>query len=362
MFINIISFNLLAQPEIRCLQVGTNGDVTLNWSLSMPQPTCFNSYKIFAANSINGPYTNIGSVSNYMLDNYFHSGASAHMQQKFYFIEVDGCALYTDTVRSVFLTVSNPGNSEAILNWNNIRNPLLPTSSSFYKIYREFPLTNWKLIDSTLNLQYVDTINACNSLINYRVEIQDSYGCISVSNISGALFQDVDPPNIPVIDSVSIDSINGHIYLSWDKNSSGDTEAYIIYKFDGTTFLSYDTIWGINNIFYLDSISTSCNSPEMYKVAAFDTCGNKSPTGLEHNSIVITSAEDVCNGLIILDWNPYINMNPALAGYNIYVKENNGPITLLGTNASSNTSFVHSGLTNNILYCYYVKAFNTLYN
>ena len=85
---------------------------------------------------------------------------------------------------------------------------------------------------------------------------------------------------------------------------------------------------------------------------------NISPMVNEQNTIFLSSHIDICGGNITLNWTPYINMSPAIGGYKIYVSENNGPFSVLNTNAANVTSYIHDSLIPLTNYCYFVRAFN----
>jgi len=353
-------------PELRCISVDANGDVTLNWIPPSDIHNSFNSYLIYSSNSASGPFTLVDSVFNISTSTYTHVGANANSNNLFYFIKTlygcGGTPIYlsqpTDTIESILLSVSNSGTGNAMLDWNAIHTPLLPTSSLYYNIFREYPAGSWTLIDSTQSLQYIENITLCNATINYRVEITDSLGCICVSSIDGDLFQDLTAPSTPTLDSVSINPTSNKAILGWSPSSSPDCGGYVIYQNTGGIWTAIDTIWSTSITTYTNPNSNASNASESYTIAAFDTCMNISPMVNEQNTIFLTSQIDVCGGNVTLNWTPYINMNPAINGYNIFVSENNGPFTLLNTNASSVTSYIHNNLTPFSTYCYQIIAFN----
>ena len=357
---------VLAAPKVRCISVNTNGDVTLNWIPTIDHFNSFNSYLIYSSNSASGPFNIIDTITNITSSSYTHVGANANTNSIYYYIKtVSGCggtpfnfSLPSDTLRSILLSVSNSGTGNAVLDWNEIHSPLLPTSSGWYFIYREYPSGNWSLIDSTQSLQYLESITLCDATINYRVEIADSSGCISVSSIDGDLFQDLTAPDSPILDSVSINLTSGKAIIGWSSSPSPDAFGYVVYLYSGSIWTAIDTIWGINNTFYNNLSSHASNASESYTIAAFDSCMNISPMVNQQNTIFLTSHIDICGGNITLNWTPYINMTPAISGYSIYVSENNGPFNILSTTGSNITTYIHDSLTKSTNYCYYIKAFN----
>ena len=360
-----IDIYAILPPEIRCISVNITGDVTLKWIIPSDTSGCFKSYHIFYSTSLSGPFTFLDSITNVNTTTYTHTGANANSQSLYYYIETHfGCVVLqisnpSDTLQTILLDVTT-GTGTADLTWNKIHEPLLPSSSAWYRIYREYPPGNWSLIDSTQNLQYYDTITICSAFINYRIEISDSLPCSSVSSIDGDLLQDVIYPVTPVLDTVSVTSISGDVTLGWQPSSSGDTKGYIIYQYISGIWLPIDTVWGINNTSYTDtpdSLSPNSSS-QSYCIAAFDSCLNTSPMGLEHNTIFLKATMAVCDNEITLNWSSYINLNPLLAGYRIYTQENGGPVILLGINSTDNRTFIHTGLNQDSEYCYFIQAFD----
>ncbi|PCJ28531.1 MAG: hypothetical protein COA97_00865 [Flavobacteriales bacterium] len=185
--ITIIPPEPIESPEIHCVSVIPNGDVILTWDTPIDTVSGFNDYEIFHSSNPTGPFTSIATIGNYNQTTYTHIGANGNSAPQYYYIQSLGCAEGTaaaviDTASSIFLTATATGNI-ATLNWNPIYNPLLSSSSTWYRVYREQPIGTWTLIDSTQSLTYVDTLNLCDSLISYRVEIDDNLPCTSMSSI-----------------------------------------------------------------------------------------------------------------------------------------------------------------------------------
>ena len=364
----VLATPILPAPDLRCASVDANGNVTLSWLAVHDTMNSFNSYHIYSSANATGPFTEIDSIFNINQTSYTHIGAGANSHSNYYYIRTrSGCggryySASTDTLKTILLNAVNSGSGTALLSWNPLHNPNLPTSYGWYHIYREYPPGTWSLIDSTQSLTYSDTITLCSALINYSVAIDDSLPCTSVSSIDGDLFQDAIAPLTPVVDTVTVDSLSGHSVINWFPSLSGDTEGYIIYENENGIWVPIDTVFGIASNNYVNTHPTWANpdsSSLSYCVAAFDSCQNTSPISIAHNTIFLTSVLDVCGGGVTLNWTPYVNMHPGLEGYNIYVKENNGPITLLGTNPSTNQSFVHTPLVPNSHYIYSIRAFDS---
>jgi gliding motility-associated-like protein len=365
----------LPSPPIQCLEVATNGDVTLKWSPVIDTMATFDSYHIFTSTNPAGPFTVLDSIYNININQFTHTGAGANTQPVYYFIRTRaGCPNHQlfsptpDTVSTIFVTVTNPGNNgTALVDWNPIRTDTLPGSTGIYDIHRSFLNTPFSHLGSTTAFNYVDSVTLCEETLNFKVEIADTawydstgaYGvCYSVSSIDGDLFEDKIAPAIPNIDSVSVNPITGNVDMSWDLSPAKDDTAYIVYMYNGTTWSPIDTVWGRYNTTYTDVNNNPCipGSYNIYRVAAMDSCENTSLMSAPHNTMNLVAVKDICDDKITLTWNHYNNFNGGLLGYNVYSSENGGTITLLGTNVPTDTVFEHLGLNNGSQYTYIIQA------
>src|SRR5687768_12896313 len=207
-------------PEIRCISVASNGNVTITWAIPPDPGGVFTQYEIYASASLTGPYTNVGNNATYGSTSFSDGTANANTSPLYYYVRTrssfNGTTLAPafDTVSTIFLTVTNPGSPVGTLTWNAIRNPLLSTSSPTYNIYCDYP-AQWTLVASTSSLSFIDTVNVCSRIVNYTIEVTDAVGCSSFSNIAGALFRDNVVPFTPVMDSVSVNIFSNNAEIGW---------------------------------------------------------------------------------------------------------------------------------------------------
>ncbi len=353
---------LAAPPHIRCVSVLPSGDVTLNWVPGVDTAGSFRSYYIYYSTNQNGPFTYLDSIGNISTTSYTHVGANADNQPAYYRITVkSGCDNYnsadnlSDTVQTMRLSATNTGTGFAHLTWNSIHDPLIPTNHPYYYIYREYPPTIWSLIDSVGlqpgTLTYEDPITICNDTVRYRVEVQDSSGCRSVSSIGADLFQDRIPPFTPELDSVSMDA-NSFATVAWKADTSLDTYAYVILTLVSNAWTPIDTVYGINNTFYSSNLDASLQSVP-FRILAIDSCQNPSAPCIPQNTVFLSGLLDVCSSSITLSWNAYRNW-PDTVSYDIYASENGGPVLLI--DHTNQTTYLHTHLTQNANYCYFVRA------
>lgn len=205
----------LKAPVLRCASVNTNGSVTLSWTKSTPRDSqnTFHSYEIYAALNAGGPFQVVDSVKTPFLNpatySYTHSAASltamfgvtAQQQSIYYYIRTrsgcsgDSISVPSDTLRTIYLNATVGGQNQTILTWNALRVPLLSSHATKYKIYKNFPIGTWTLLDSTSLLTYTDTTTKqlCADSVAYRIELPDSSGCISVSSLDGVQISNANP-------------------------------------------------------------------------------------------------------------------------------------------------------------------------
>ncbi len=365
-----VSVTLLSPPPLsatdpQCAAVAPNGDVTLYWTPPADPYNCFIQYEIYNGSTL------IGTVPTHSQNNYTHTGANAQNGSRSYHIALrSGCGSGTvalsDTISSMHLTVNNPGNGTAVLQWNRLFTPLnSATSSGWYRIYREYPAGTWTLIDSTAygRESYIDTITVCHDSLNYRIEARDLSGCISVSSVQGKTFDDILPPPPPEIIAVTVDENTGRALINWEINPSPDTEGYIVLQNQGGFWVVIDTVWGRNNTLYDYLLSNASTRSEIFGVAAFDSCWsgvpsspNTSAMGIFQQSIYVSTSFDVCARAVHLQWNAYLNWRAGVNRYEIYASENGGPFTLLGQ--TQQLSYTHAPANRLSNYVYMVRAFS----
>ncbi|MBW7868094.1 MAG: gliding motility-associated C-terminal domain-containing protein [Brumimicrobium sp.] len=319
--------DVLPAPTIKCISYQPNGDVKIEWDpVSDPYGT-FSGYKI---NGVNGGV--YGMVNNINANSYIIVGGVVAPEQ-FFVSTMSGCggltARNSDTISSIFLTLDNPGDGRAKLNWTQPHIPPLPSFGNNYDIYKEYPAGIWTLINTVPygTTVYFDTITTCSDWINYKV-VLSTQTCDFVSNVVGDVFKDKIVPDMPTIYSASVDTLSGNIIITWDVNKQEDTYGYVIYMEDQFgNIVPIDTVWGRNNTTYI--YAPSYSDAYKYSVAAFDSCytTNIPPTyqtsakAEPHTTIYLQNEVDVCARLVTLNWTKYEGWQ-GVDHYNIYVRKN----------------------------------------
>ncbi len=357
-FITSQSFALLP-PVLRCISVLNNGNISLSWTIPS-DITGFDSYHIYRSTSLSGVFIKIDSINNVNQTTYTDINVNANNQSFFYYIRCKSTLnVYTftsDTLQSIHLTVINTGSGLANLTWNAIHTPLLPTTSAYYRIYRSNALLiSWTFVDSVQNLQYNDTVKVCRDTVAYRIEVSDASNCISVSSVDKKLFEDHIAPLTNGMDTVSINYNNGKVVLGWTPSPSLDTWGYIICH--GSPCIALDTVFGRFNTSYIDSLFDPCSATQTYRIAAFDSCYNTSLFSVNHKTILLNGQLDICADEISFNWTPYINLDPVLEGYKIFMSINGSAFSVISTLNTATLNYTFNNLVDSSNYCFYIQAF-----
>jgi hypothetical protein len=363
LFIFTLSVAAVAQePAVfSCIQVNADGGTTL-WFQSPPSAADVEQYLIFYSTT-GSSYNEIAAIPGGASGNisYTHLNAQANTGTRYYYIETvySNNSFTSGILQTIYLQLDNhdPDFNQADLFWNTISNPLPPGSLTSYNVYWDYPGGSWNLVASTEELSYSMPVIVCHDSINFKIEIENTNGCSSVSNIRGNWFKNVVEPPAPLIDSISVDA-DGHIVIGWEPVPMA--AAYIIYLRE-TIWNPIDTVYGLNNTFYVDFDSDGCRQRIGYTVAIIDTCGNtgiKDQFELRKNMLIDTLIFNTCDASITINWTKYHPSpeNPDPDNYQIFVSQDGGPFQKAGEVASSETTFTHTNVSNGVGYTYYVHA------
>jgi gliding motility-associated-like protein len=358
--INVQNPGVIPAPQITCIESDNAGNAIINFSPVTDPSGTFIQYELHSDQS--------GLITSSAVLGTSSFTVPVASSEDIYVGVVSGCngntTRYSDTLSNIFLTLNNPTNGTAILQWNDPADVASSTMGDYYYIMREYPAGNWTLIDSVpygVNF-YKDTIDICQAFLNYQIILPNS-PCDFTSNIEGDDFEDMLTPDIPVIQSGSIDTLTGQLNLTWNQNNQPDTYGYVIYTFDANGFIyELDTVWGISNTTY--SYSPDINSgPLTYSVAAFDSCWTPAvpPTyqtsakANVHTTVFVQTSVNVCNSSVNLSWTPYVGFINDIT-YNIWVKQPGGQWSMTATTSELTYSFTGQVLEE---YCFFIEAVST---
>lgn len=362
-FISIIAACSEPSPIMQCAAVQANGNVTISWKSISPSGS-FNSYHIYTSTSSTGPFTVLDSVFTASQSSYTHVGANANVAQVYYFINTrcadNNFSSPSDTINTLHLTVNNPGSGTAQLSWK----PIVADTQTRYTVLKESPVGVWTIAGTINNpakalatLNYTDTILVCNATINYRVETKESSGCNFVSSVAGGVFQNKIVPNIPLFDTVSVND-NNKVVMSWNVNPAVDVQGYVIYKYNGASWIAVDSVLGKNTVTFTDTASGATSAAQQYRLAAYDSCNNISPQSTMLSSMFLSATADICDRSATLSWTPYTGFGTTLSGYRIYRSSTgiSGPYSLVGSVGSTELTYIAAGLAASTTYYFKVQA------
>ena len=353
-----------AQIYLHCLEVLDNGAVSLSWNQEGGAPNfaeCRIYYRIPPGN-----FSLAATISDYNTTQYVHNIAAANQQAVEYYLVTERWAplppILSDTLSTMHLSVTLNSSDPlvAALNWNALHDPVHPASSLYYRVSVNGVLTNFSLLDSTMLTHFEMPVTVCSDTLSFRIEIDDDNGCTSVSNMATMYFDDITPPSMPVLDSVSINPFTEDVILGWSQSSAGDAGGYQIYVIDVIND-TLDPVFGAGNTFYIDDSFDPCAEYRTYAISAFDTCGNISPGtyDIPQRTILLSEVDfDPCTMVNTLDWTAYINMSPALAGYRVYLSLDGQPFELLASLPGTTSLYEHQGLDASHSYRYFIRAFS----
>ncbi len=347
-------------PTLRCANL-VNGVPSLEWTPAVDTGNFFDSYHVFHSSSYDGPYTVVDSIFDISVSNVNYPSLTGGY---FYVQSRNNCGSLTkpsDTISVLELQAQNLTTQVGELSWNSFSEDFTETSHLKYDIYREIPAGsgNWNLATSTLDTFYIDTLALCGEDVGYRVAVEDSSGCSSITNEMILRYEDLIAPAIVDNDFVTVDHGAGNkASIEWGQAPEPDAIGYVIYQLLGGNWVAIDTLFDPSMTVYTNANSNAGSNPETYRIAALDSCYNISPMNLEHTTMHLSNLMDPCANENLLDWNEYVNWPDSVGIYNVLVSENGGPFNLLASTAPTTTELQHNNLVTGNQYCYYIEAFN----
>jgi gliding motility-associated-like protein len=232
----------------------------------------------------------------------------------------------------------------------------IPSWTGFKKIATVPGLGNTLYLDTGL----VHGINYC-----YRIVANFPDGAQSLASPEACnqLKRDV-----PVLTHVSVshtDVSNGSIFIDWIPPLEIDTIAapgphrYIIFRSQGsqTSYQPLDTLPGLTDTLYLDTLINTADTCFFYKVALLnDQPGNRFIVGYSSQASSVFITKSPQDQRVVLSWSPVTPWENVL--YTIY-RQN--PVTLVfdSIGATTEQTFVDGDLVNGNSYCYLVMSTGT---
>jgi gliding motility-associated-like protein len=209
---------------------------------------------------------------------------------------------------------------------------------------------------------------------NIKKSIYCNIVILLISNlVSMAIGQEI--PEIPEIDSVSVNKETGNVIIGWSVENPESIDGYLIYRqifgvegmADGD-FYPIDTIFGGENMIYVDSSdlyvpARPSQKTEFYFVSSFSLIENGSTfrhsiTGKVHSTIFLSIGErNDCEKSITLQWNLNQGWTANQVNYKVYFSTDDQNSYSLATE-TQDTTYTHININPLLDYWYYIHAIN----
>lgn len=301
----------ISVPEITCVSVLPNGDVSITWNVVSDPSSEFVQYELEADGSV------IANIANINTNTFLHTPSGAAANSVSYVLKVKGTGgsgaftLTSQSFSTIYLDVTNNADGYATLTWNN---PNGFSTGKFY-IYRSESFGVFNLDDSVAVTQtnYLDEINfiCSETQLDYRISYKYSSTCESFSNTDGTIFKDLLPPAEVSILDIDVDPTTGFTTLTWQESPEVDVKEYKILKLNPASlaFQQIDVVVGKSNTTYTDFnlvLQSAAVASQSYKVIPVDDCDNNQ--GLNFlSTIFVNGIPENCKLSIELEWNSFIN-------------------------------------------------------
>ncbi len=350
----LLAFCHIAEAQMlwKTVAVGDSGSVTLQWHWVAPPSG--SSLVLYYATRLAGPYVPVDTLA--VSDTVcVHRNANAAAGVRYYFF-ASGSWRY-DTVVTLYMGMENIGGGVANLAWNR---PTLQMTSDVptYTLYRRgFGRDSVRVT----GYSYRDTVTVCGDTLEYVVvlDMSKSVGktCLRyISPVCRDYFSDFTAPDTARLDSVSLRPESRCCEMGWQPSKSKDVFGYIVYIYEDGIWKVMDTLHGVSNTFYADTLHAD-GSVHEYRIASLDTCRNASPLGEIHHTMVLSATPNKCDSIVSLSWNAYAHMPGGAASFEVFARSGKDGFQCIGSGGKG-SSFRCEGLDVMRPYTFYVRVWN----
>jgi gliding motility-associated-like protein len=322
-----------------CTQVNDDGSTTITYQTLTG--TGFVEYIIAAYDNASASYLRVGGVSDINTNSYTDNTHNANNEQIKYLVTADFGEEQRPFgyIKTIFLTAIQQTSNTISLSWTIPGTSVVGLSNAQYKIYRKQHTTGdiWQQVANVTQAHntYVDTIPpVCSDSLAYKIEIDNTNGCTLRSNTSKLVVGDTEQPDMPTLNTCSVNVDSQQIELSWTPSTANDVYGYVVCS--GNPCVTLDTIWGKNSSTYTcnSCVVTDINS---LAIMSFDSCFNTSLRTEAHNNMVLHVTQTPCSNKFSFSWNNYVNIPSGVERYDIYRKMNSETnYTLVGSSTTNN--------------------------
>jgi gliding motility-associated-like protein len=168
------------------------------------------------------------------------------------------------------------------------------------------------------------------------------------------------PPLPPLLTCVSVQPETGFTEFTWTSSPSSDVAAYLLYAYHNENGIPrgdiIDTIWDPTAKSFIYKSAISGYFSVSYVIAAFRIPNCTSPFSNVINTVFTEASVDTCNKMIRIKWNSYPSAPKTVTDYSILVGVNGGSLIEAGKVTAGKNSFILNDFSNNVGYCFVVRA------
>lgn len=254
-----------------------------------------------------------------------------------------------------FACASTQVNGDVLLTWNLPSNPCGPFVS--YDIFgSNSGVSGPYVLVASVSNQASTTyfhVGANGHSVTWYYYMVTNHNCPGFTQLSSDTLDNLDPAAPSLVNA----TVSGAtVELNWQPFISPETFAYIVYR-DISGFNPIDTVYGRNNLQYIDLAAQPQLQPEEYIIAAMDSCGNTgTTTPISHKTIHLTYGVASCAGYIDLAWTDYLGF--AVSGYEVAYNVNGGTFQTAAVLSGTTASYQLTGFSDQDSLCIYVEADN----
>ncbi|MFH0893104.1 MAG: gliding motility-associated C-terminal domain-containing protein [Bacteroidota bacterium] len=230
----------------------------------------------------------------------------------------------------------------------------VPAYTGYVLIGENATINDTTFVDDNNGAGLIQGIDYCYMVTAVFPDGAESYASLEACAI---LVKDV-----PVITNVSIrntDQINGSVYIAWSKPTELDTiqnpppYKYYIYRspdFVGSALVLRDSLFGINDTIYIDTLLNTKDNPLSYRV---DLYSNGLFAGSANIASSVFLSLTPSDNQLKLTWSEDVPWSNTL--YTIF-RYNNTTLLFDSIGQTNQQTFADTGLINHVNYCYKVKS------
>jgi len=380
--VSLIVAQDLVPPTLNCVNVVDGDDVDVHWTKPDVMPANFSHYEIrFSITNIN--FVQFETVAGFDTELFNYDVGVADNQPVYFFMRsVDSNGLVSensDTLSTIFLNLNGQNFIAPLAEmlWNPIFSAAqLEVAEGTYSIQRNFGSGWIPAGTKEVGEEFFSELNnICHGdddsvMVSYRVQLPNPAGCVSTSDVKSGRYQDVNPPSLPDLETVTVDTASNNASICWYPSPEGDTQGYIIQEVDidglDTNYFTIGQTNLPNELSFEHLGSDAAQMTEYFVVIPYDSCihsgntigntnGNINSSFLAQ-TIFVENELNRCERAVTLNWNRYIHWDEGVFGYEILGSENGGPYQLVGTRGPNASTFTISNLEIDSNYCFFIKA------